>query len=221
MAPARSPQRPPIGACPSFISRPTMSSTARRTAPIRKRSRQSSRRLWPIQAGGRTGGRRGKSQAYRAQDVVGLRPVRQQLRAHDASADGGARSAAGGGRSVGMSDLCPGYRRGNRRDRAAMGGFGLGLEVCGRHPSRWPRYSDLVRVRAGRSFRGPRSGAGALFRLTRSRLPIIRRQRRGRLIPACRRERLEAIFDLRLPPLNKFIGRLFGSSASSLDWGMF
>jgi len=37
-----------------------------------------------------------------------------------------------------------------------------------------------------RSFRGPRSGAGALFRLTRSPLPIIPRRRRGRLIPACR-----------------------------------
>ena len=135
------------------------------------------------------------------QNVVGLRPVRQQFRAHHASPGGRARSAAGGRRPVWMSDLCAGYRRGHHRDRTEMGGFGLALRSMRASPILPARTFGPGAGSRGRSFSGPQSGAGALFRLTRSPLPTIPRRRRGRPIPACRAKGWQAVFGLRLPPL--------------------
>ncbi len=130
-----------------------------------------------------------------------------------------ARTATGGRRSVWMSDYAPNIaeaiiaiaekwrvRTGTRNTRASPISPALML--------------GLGTVSRGRSFRGPRSVADALFRLTRSPLPTIPRRRQDRLIPAYRAKGWKPFLAF-ASTLKNVIGRLFGPSASSLDWGMF
>ena len=89
----------------------------------------------------------------------------------------------GGRRSNRLSDLCARYRRCRHRDRrqACLPRAGSpNLPAC--YTSGWPRRADLVCLRAAISSVAPPCGAGRRFRSARSRLPIIRRRRRGRPI---------------------------------------
>ena len=117
--------------------------------------------LWQVQARGRTGGRCRKSAAYLAADILGLRPVWHQFRAHHASAGGRAGSASCGGRSDRMSDLRARYRRRGimHRQNGCRSANGM-RSMRVRHPPRRPRCGVLVRLCAQdyRAIGGERGG---------------------------------------------------------------
>ena len=149
--------------------------------------------------------RRGKSEAHRASNIVGLFPVWQQFRANHASSRGGARSASGGRRPDGMSHLCAGYRRGDHRHSPEIDEFGLEPEFAGvthlAGPDALTWCAFAREIIQGAAERGGRSVPVDPISTSDYPTPAMR--------PAnscLSTRRLKSIFGIRLPALREFFG---------------